>query len=882
MSLNDEDLKEIITDFLVEANDLLEQMDQDLIALESSREDFDLLNRVFRNLHTVKGTANFLAEDPSFFKIGQIAHTAEDVMDLVRNKELALSPELMDQILAVVDMIKLLFQDVEEGAQSQVDPSDLIAKLKTFLEKDQKDLHEDNTPEVEISPKSTSPLHGLDDDDLQEIIQDFLVESSELLEQIDQDLIALEGEPENSALLHNIFRCLHTIKGTANFLKHDLNFAKMASIGHSLEDIIGEVREEKLVLTRELTDTVLQGVDLIKKLHQDAQEGIVSSLSAEEFLAVLETFLKAPSVSPTSPNLEEKNSKRLSSPPKKIEEEGSKAVHLNQRVRAEPTIRVETTRLNSLMNLAGELVLGRNRLLQVVRSIQDSLSEDKGSNNSSRLQVAMQELTAATDFLDFVTSDLQMAVLKTRMQPIGKIFNRFSRTVRDLARDLGKEVQLVIQGAETELDKSVIDEIGDPLTHLLRNAIDHGVESGDIREKNGKARRGTVQLSALQEGNYILIRLSDDGKGIDPEVIKEKAIKMKMINSMDAQRLPKKEILSLIFAPGFSTAGEITSVSGRGVGMDVVKNNIEKLNGSVEIFSELGEGTTFTIRLPLTLAIIPSLQVKLGKESFAIPLASVVETVRIYPHQVETVSGHEVIRFRKKLIPLLRLERLFELPSSANKTSRRLYIVVVGVAEKKVGLVIDKLVGQEEIVVKPLGNYLEGTPGITGACIAGDGRVILILDVVGLLRLLPKSARGLPSELESRRENQKEKSDSKRRKTILIAEDARGERKRTRLLLESKGYKVIESIDGKDAFIKLMENQIDLVITDIEMPGLDGYKLTEKIRKTPKYRNIPVIAISARKEMINRIKGMESGIDTYLPKPFPEQELFNALKNLLS
>jgi len=537
----------------------------------------------------------------------------------------------------------------------------------------------------------------------------------------------------------------------------------------------------------------------------------------------------------------------------------------------EQTIRVETGRLDKLMNLVGELVLGRNRISQTVRLVQEKLQDDR----------LIQDLSSAVDFLDFVTSDLQRAVLKTRMQPVSKIFNRFTRTVRDIARDLGKEVKLIIEGAETELDKSVIDELGDPLIHLLRNSVDHGIEMPDVRHQMGKNPVGTIILSALHEGNHILISIVDDGKGINPEVIKAKAIKMGLVSAEEAARLPSKEIVDFIFLPGFSTAEKVTNLSGRGVGMDVVKTSIEKLNGIVEITTAVGQGTTFTIRLPLTLAIIQALQIQVAHEIFAIPLTSIIETLRVSAEQIQTISGKEVIRFRNNIIPLIRLHDVFNIPSHSQTTGvkkHKFYIVVAGVADKKIGIMVDKIVGQEEVVVKNMGKLLENTPGISGACIGGDGKITLILDLSSLLRLIPHSSVVVSSQGKTEVGTHAKKIGPV---SILVVEDSRSERKRTRMALEQKGYRVVEATDGKDALNKLMDYSVDLIITDIEMPELDGYRLTAKVRENRKFKSLPVIAISTHKEMIDRIKGMEAGINMYLPKPFEEEELFNAIKNLL-
>jgi two-component system chemotaxis sensor kinase CheA len=413
---------------------------------------------------------------------------------------------------------------------------------------------------------------------------------------------------------------------------------------------------------------------------------------------------------------------------------------------AEHTIRVDINRLDSVMNLVGELVLGRNRLLQLASKLEELHEDDE----------VVGILNENASHINLVTTDLQLAVLKTRMQPIRKVFTKFPRMVRDMARDLGKEINLTISGEDTELDKSVIEEIGDPLVHLIRNSIDHGVEMPEDRLAAKKDRVGQVKLSAYYEGNNIVIEIKDDGRGMDIERIKEKAVEKGMITHEDASRLSKKDIINFIFAPGFSTAKKITDVSGRGVGMDVVKTNITKLNGLIDIDTEYGKGSVITIKLPLTVAIIQSLMVGTGKEIFALPLASVVETVRISNKDIQSVDQHEVIKLRNSVLPLVRLNDVFNITTGASlplqaasrggqgASNNWLYVVVIGIAEKRVGIIVEKLYGQEEVVIKSLGEYIS-TKGIAGATILGDGRVTLIVDLAQLFEVISTQTRGYQS-----------------------------------------------------------------------------------------------------------------------------------------
>jgi len=394
--------------------------------------------------------------------------------------------------------------------------------------------------------------------------------------------------------------------------------------------------------------------------------------------------------------------------------------------KGDTTIRVDVSRLDALMNLVGELVLGRNRLLRIAQQLSAKYEDDE----------LIHALEETLDQVDFITTDLQMAVMKTRMVPIARVFNRFPRVVRDLARELKKEVKLIIEGEDTELDRSIVEEIGDPLVHLVRNAIDHGIEPPEEREFLGKPRQGTLRLAAYHEGNHIVILVEDDGRGIDVEKIKKKALERGLVTENELSRMSEKEILNLIFLPGFSTAEKVTDVSGRGVGMDVVKTNIEKLNGTIEINTELGKGTQIIIKIPLTLAIIQALLVKVADEIYAIPLVSVVEAVKISQEEVQTVEGKEIIILRDSVLPLVKLADVFDIPAEEEVSP---YVVVLAIGERRFGLVVDSLIGQEEIVIKSLGNYLTNIEGISGATIMGDGRVTLIVDVAGLANLISKA-----------------------------------------------------------------------------------------------------------------------------------------------
>ena len=547
-----------------------------------------------------------------------------------------------------------------------------------------------------------------------ELVKEFIQETGELLGNLDNDFICLESDPHNGGILDRIFRAVHTIKGTSSFL----GFHQLVELGHATEDILQTLRTSGRAITSDVMDILLKAVDKIKILIEQIQNKDVKPIDLTEILASLEKIKLS-----GDRNALEWKQKRTSED-KKEEQKSQRDVIEKRRTLPEvysSTIRVDVERLDDLMNLVGELILERNRLLQINREFR--VSRD----------VAMysEKVMDATEKIHSVTNELQLSILKTRMIPIDRLFRKFPRMVRDIAREKKKEVDLVISGSETELDKTVMDHLGDPLIHILRNAIDHGIEPCDVREKIGKTRRGRIQLSASQEGNHILITVKDDGNGIDIEKVKQKAVEKKLVSSEQLQTMGRKDFMQFVFEPGFSTAEKVSDLSGRGVGMDVVKTNIRNLNGMIDLQSEPLKGTTIVLKIPFTLAVIQALMVQAAGDVYALPLTSVIETFRIRKDDIKTLEQGEVVCHRDSVIPLFYLKRLLN-PETGNiqenKNGSCRYVVFIGVAEKRFGLGVDRLLGQEEVVVKSLGEYLGNVSGIVGSTIMGDGRVRLIVD----------------------------------------------------------------------------------------------------------------------------------------------------------
>ncbi|MEK7774682.1 MAG: chemotaxis protein CheA [Candidatus Zixiibacteriota bacterium] len=583
-------------------------------------------------------------------------------------------------------------------------------------------------------------------DDMKEIIEDFLVEADELVQSLDANFVKLEAAPNDLALLNEIFRAAHTVKGTSSFL----GFEQVTELTHKMEDVLNKLRKGELVVTPVVMDVLLESLDLLKVLLTIVREHKGEMLDLTAILAKLVDIYEGKqelSVAPVQvtakesgiPAAEAAGTNASDGDPDSIESVATQSAQktaiksptaATPKKSADSTIRVDVERLDQLMNMMGELVLGRNSLLQNVNKL---AAEHDGDYH-------LESLNQACKSVNFITTELQMAVMKMRMQPVGKVFGRFPRLVRDLSRDSGKQIDLIIEGEATELDKSVIEEIGDPLVHIIRNSCDHGIEMPDARIEKGKPAQGTVRLTACQEGSNIIIRLQDDGKGLDIAAIRAKAVERGLASQADVDRMADREVFSYIFEAGFSTAKVITDVSGRGVGMDVVRTNIEKLNGQIELESQVNVGTTITIKLPLTLAILQGLLTECDNEVYILPLSSVYETVRTEQSLIHYVNQRPVLRLRDEVIPIVNLNEIIRKNKAGFVLTEKPYIVVVGLAEQKLGIIIDRFLGQEEVVIKSLGTYFGSTEGVAGATILGDGRIRLIVDLIGLFAIARKLA----------------------------------------------------------------------------------------------------------------------------------------------
>ncbi|GHR80744.1 chemotaxis protein A [Helicobacter pylori] len=806
-----DDLQEIMEDFLIEAFEMNEQLDQDLVELEHNPEDLDLLNRIFRVAHTIKGSSSFL----NLNILTYLTHNMEDVLNRARKGEIKITPDIMDVVLRSIDLMKTLLVTIRDTG------SDTNNGKENEIEEAVKQLQAITSQNLEGAKEGTKEAPK------EEVKKEAKKEAKKENTEENQENKAKAPTAENSASDNPLAD------------EPDLDYANM-----SAEEVEAEI--ERLLNKR-------QEADKERRAQKKQEAKPKQEVAPKTEISKTET---PKAETPKAPKTETKAKA-------KADTEENKAPSIG----VEQTVRVDVRRLDHLMNLIGELVLGKNRLIRIYSDVEERYDGEK----------FLEELNQVVSSISAVTTDLQLAVMKTRMQPVGKVFNKFPRMVRDLSRELGKSIELIIEGEETELDKSIVEEIGDPLIHIIRNSCDHGIEPLEERRRLNKPETGKVQLSAYNEGNHIVIKISDDGKGLDPVMLKEKAIEKGVISERDAEGMSDREAFNLIFKPGFSTAKVVSNVSGRGVGMDVVKTNIEKLNGIIEIDSEVGVGTTQKLKIPLTLAIIQALLVGVQEEYYAIPLSSVLETVRISQDEIYTVDGKSVLRLRDEVLSLVRLSDIFKVDAILESNSD-VYVVIIGLADQKIGVIVDYLIGQEEVVIKSLGYYLKNTRGIAGATVRGDGKITLIVDV-GAMMDMAKSIKVNITTLMNESENTKSKN-SPSDYIVLAIDDSSTDRAIIRKCLKPLGITLLEASNGLEGLemLKNGDKIPDAILVDIEMPKMDGYTFASEVRKYNKFKNLPLIAVTSRVTKTDRMRGVESGMTEYITKPYSGEYLTTVVK----
>ncbi len=678
--------------FLDESREHLQSLNDGLLSLENDPEDLSVLNEIFRNAHTLKG----MSATMGFTKTAELTHDMENLLDMLRKEQLKVSEEIIDVIFKCVDALQEMIENIGNGdGEDAVDVSELVRMVNAIAKGEpiaQAEAEAAGTVASATAAAGTQVPEGC--------------------ELNDTDLMVIR-EAKNSGLIPY---WVHVEIAETCLLKSARSYMVM-NVLDELGDVIKSVppaqdlEQEKFdrsfdvcLVTDADAKKIEDGVSSISEITAVKATEIVLEEKKPEPVKEAAPAAKAAPAAPAKPAATKPAAKAKSN------DKHDKKAHVGGQ-----SVRVDIEKLDTLMNLVGELVTNKVRLEQI------------------GMTHRLTELTETLEQMDRVTTDLQSVVMKVRMVPVSQVFNRFPRMVRDLAKELNKDINLTIEGEDTELDRTVIDEIGDPLMHLLRNSLDHGVEHPDDREAKGKPRTGEVGLIARHEGNNVVIMVTDDGSGINADKIRNKAVEKGMISREDADALPDADAVRLIFLPGFSTAETITDVSGRGVGMDVVRSKIESLGGHVDVETKIDEGSVFKIKLPLTLAIIQAMLVKVQDEMYAIPLGSIDSTLNITPNDIKTVQNKEVIVLRGQIIPIARLNEVLSVPQGQSNEEDDIFVVVVHVGDHKIGIVVDNLIGQQEIVIKTLGKLLSGLKMLAGATVLGDGHVAMILDVSALM-----------------------------------------------------------------------------------------------------------------------------------------------------
>jgi two-component system, chemotaxis family, sensor kinase CheA len=683
---------ELLAVFLAEVHEQLQMLEQEILKLERNGESVQTIQSIFRVAHTLKGSSAAMG----FIEMKHLTHEMEDILDKIRNQELPVSGQVVDALFLCLDALSQMSQEIESGIGCKTSIDSIIECLQQLK-------HAETPGQETFSKKQASTEFAVTDEQLSNIepAQRVWICKVEFHE-------ACEMKLARAHIVWNRLKELGLVLSVNPML--DLETFKVDLPTDQIE----------FLLATEFSPEIVKG-----------EIGTIIDVLQAEVIPVDVEKLHAltPSYKGSMPNTETKPIVDTTF------EEEPKAEDEVKKIGQ--TIRVDVERLESLMNLVGELVIDQTRIAQAGNVLRDRISDDE----------ALDDLEQISNHISRVIGELQESVMKTRMLPIEQLFNRFPRMVRDLSKSLQKEIDLIIEGKETELDRTVIEEIGDPLIHLIRNSIDHGVEDADTRRRIGKPACGTVRIKAAHQENQVVLTIEDDGAGINILKVKDSAIEKGLISSQQADSMTEQELSQLIFLPGFSTAREVSDISGRGVGLDIVRNHIEKLHGIIDLESESGKGTKFTIKLPLTLAILRGLLIKLKDTTYALPMSSVIEIVRLPKDEIQSIKGQSVVKIREKVLPLTWLHDHFKIQRSKGK-SQNIFVVIVGVAEKRLGLVVDELVGNQEIVVKSVGSYVGKIEGVSGATILGDGSVALILDITGIFKLVSKDRSHTLDELE--------------------------------------------------------------------------------------------------------------------------------------
>ncbi len=873
---------DIVDFFLVEASEHLQILNDGLLSLEENSDDLSVVDEIFRSAHTIKGSAAMLG----FNVISKLAHKMEDLLGKIRSQDIELSESVIDLLLNSVDT---LTNQVETIPSGEVEDESLLLMFNDLYAEYLSPAGPRETPSPQPSPLPAEEKEeeevecGLSEDelDLPEDALDALAELDEIPfeddespEESPESLDYFSEQSEAPSLEKEIEGERHKTKVSASPTPKSSD----ESPSRPTPQLTTPQRSMVSASDKKIVKVEVEGLDLLMNLvgelvinrtRLDQRIMYVNKLSSELHLS-RERLLKSVRDFKEKYEFGQLNSEPVSN-----------TVYTREAPVGNETIEF----LDDFFELEFDKYDDFNILSRSLVEIGTDISEVM-----NQLTEFFDQFEEESSQIRRITDELQEEITNIRMVPVGQLFNRFHRTVRDVAKQESKTVSLHISGEEAKLDKTVINEIADPLMHMIRNSVSHGIETPDIREAKGKPREGTVALNAFKEGDHIIIEISDDGNGIDVQKIRESIAEKGLCSMAEAEQMPDDKAIKYIFAPGLSTQRNVSAVSGRGVGMDVVKTNIAKLGGVIDIKTESGKGSKFSIKLPLTLVISAALLLRSGNQEFAISLTSVEETARIPAHHIHRIGSQEVIKLRDQVLPIRRLNNILQYHSDNGSSSLQQYIpiVIVRSAENFLALIVDELIGQETIVIKPLGDYLKKVHLFSGATISGEGKVRLILDISAIIEqeLLSERASQMTSATIELYDNGFEDAISQpERKAIpelLLIDDSISIRKMIGMLLSKAGYQVDAAADGVEATEKIAERSYDLIITDLEMPRMHGYELIAEIRSNPALNPVPIVVMTSRAGEKHHAKALELGADDYIVKPVEEETLLQSVKNLLA
>ena len=839
----------------------LEQFNDALLRLETDPQDHDSLERASRQLHNIKGFANRLRAPT----LGQLAHIFEDVLLAVDEARLPFDESLANHFFDGIDLF-VHYLRTREVDSAKV--AELVEEVEPLLFSAIREIEEETAPE-----------------DMEPLLPDFIGAARDNVEAINLGLAVLEKEPANSEVLQEVYRNAHSLKGSAM----TMGFERMGKLAHHMEDVLRALQKNQLPVTTEACDALYETNDALtvmldtlaasKRIRVDAESTMARLANLLPELQVAEGAVAAEVIRPIA----------------------EPALVSETSVSTMDTVRVTTAKLDELVNLSAEAAVAQlhlssevDRLLQIRDRWQQlrlheyggpQLAEPTGEGGlvkklfelGDSLEEMGRRLQDAAENAGRHIETLQHRSMEIRMLPLALVLNTLPRAVRDLSRQFGKKVVFSVKGEQTTIDKRILEQIGDPLIHLLRNALDHGLETPSARRSSGKPEIGTIRLEAKQEGAKVLIILEDDGRGIDSQLLKKAALDKGLVDEKELAGWTEAQLQELVFFPGLSTSGLVTDISGRGVGMDVVRANVERLKGQVEVASELGKGTTFTISLPLTLATVHALMVQCAGEVLAVPASSVAKTFQVPWQEIKSIQGRQAVVHQEEILPVRSLASTlgWKERNGGRLKEGKVLIVILQAGERKVGFLVEDILGELEIVSKDLGTHLKKVDYVAGATILGSGEVAIILDVPQLLW------RG-QAEVRSRVAVKEEEVSSISGQLILVVEDQVVTRQMEKSILEAAGYQVVTAENGLDALNRLGQQDFDLVLTDILMPKMDGFTLTKKIRSSAKTKDLPVVVVTSMESEEDKRRGLEAGANAYLVKSsFDQRHLIETIETLL-